>query len=230
MAMIRLCCPSCGCTYELPPELVRPAEGAPARRLRCRRCATVFTPDTAGPAVPPGAGAPIPPRRPVLATALAVVAGLGSGAVAGAGAALLLRPDVVATLAADARLPAALRHRLAAIPAVPLPAVRLNPLPDPASALRFDVESRLGSLPDGARVLEVAGAIVNPTARPSAIPALELRLVDAAGRTLERRPVRAAATAVPGGGEVAFSTVAVDLPPGATAARLVAAAAVLDPR
>lgn len=241
--MERLICPSCGSRYEVPAELLA-APGAGPRKCRCRVCATVFLADTerqadteaqaeaegqeeAGAAT--GRASEAAPRlRP--AVVAGVLLGLGLGASAGALGALVLHPDVAHRLAADTRLPSLVREAAARLPALDLGALGLPAVLRPATPLRFDVASRLDRLADGAAVLEVAGEIVNPGAVPAPVPALELRLVDAEGRTLERRRVQASATAIPGGGRVAFSTVAVGLPPGATGARLAAAGAVLDPR
>lgn len=235
--MERLICPSCGSRYEVPAELLA-APGAGTRKCRCRVCATVFQADTEGQAETVGqedagaaiAGAGEAALRLRPAVVAGVLLGLGLGASAGALSALVLRPDVAHRLAADTRLPPLAREAAARLPALDLGAPGIPAVLRPATPLRFDVASRLDRLADGAAVLEVAGEIVNPGPSPAPVPALELRLVDAEGRTIERRHVQASATAVPGGGRVAFSTVAVDLPPGATGARLAAAGAVLDPR
>ncbi|WP_448581576.1 DUF3426 domain-containing protein [Thermaurantiacus sp.] len=155
--------------------------------------------------------------------------GIGLGLSGGALTALMLRPEVVQALAADPRLPLRARQLAEQLAVVSLPSVSLPAFLRPNSPLRFEVASRLDRLPDGAAVLEVAGEIVNPGPTAAFLPAIELRLVDASGRMLERRHVRTSVSSIPAGGRIAFATVALHPPPGVASAQLAAGGALLDP-
>ncbi len=135
----------------------------------------------------------------------------------------MLQPELPAAHVAEDSLPRALAHVIGSL------GNRLSLQGRPEPPLRFDVSSRVDALPGGGAALQVVGEVFNPTTMSAPVPALELRLVDASGQTLERRRVRAPAAAVPAGGRIAFATTALDLPAGTMAARLAPRGAILDP-
>lgn len=199
----------------MPDALLAPVGEAGSRRVRCRVCRSVFAAPTSE------VQSPAWSRRWRAVVRPAVVAGLAAGFVAGGVSALVLDPAGTARLAARADMPQPAAAVLLALADIPLPWTAGTPL-------RFAVSSRADALPDGGRVIEVSGEILNPTARTERIPALELRLVDRTGLTLERRPLRPGAAEIPPGGRLAFSTVALAPPPGATGAKVAIGGALLD--
>jgi hypothetical protein len=161
----------------------------------------------------PSIGAPSQDSRtspflPRLAgSALGLVAGLSGGALA----ALLAIPGAPQRLAGDPWLPPAIAATIGQLPGTGLAALA------PRSS-QLEVEARVARRPlaAGKVALEVSGALSNPTTHNQGVAAIELRLADADGRTLERRLIRPPDSMVAPGDVTGFSTVALDVPAEAT--------------
>lgn len=218
---MRLACPSCSSLYDLPESFFAQPDGVGPRKVRCRTCSTVFladpqvqpaSADVLAEAPPdPSGDLPAGPDRRRAPRLAAATLGLAGGLVAGGLAALLALPGAPARLAADPRLPPALAGVVARLPGngLALLAPRQSPLEVVARAARRP----LGS---GRVAFEVTGALSNPTRSAQGVAAIELRLADPGGQTVERRFIRLADPAVAPGGSASFATVALDVPAEAT--------------
>ncbi|WP_448586104.1 hypothetical protein [Thermaurantiacus sp.] len=140
-----------------------------------------------------------------------VLGGGGLGLLAGALVALAVIPGGAWRLAEAGRLPASAREVLARLP-------DLGPvsLAAPRSPLEVVGEAVRRVLPDGGSAFEVSGTIRNPTAEARRVGEIAIRLMASDGRTLEERIVRPQAATIPAGGQLAFSSVAVNAPAEAT--------------
>ncbi|MCS6987144.1 MAG: zinc-ribbon domain-containing protein [Sphingomonadaceae bacterium] len=200
---MRLACPSCGARYALPDGWADSrAAGSP--KVRCRVCGHVFRlPPSPRQAPSPPAFVSTddpPPRRPVgaWAVALAVVVGLLPGVALGVATGRWLAsgggPTGVGRLQ-EATQPAA------------------QPRPPPASGLPFRVRAQVQTRRVGDTLaLEVEGEIRNPAGRPLPAPRVELRLLAADGRLVDRRMWLPPVTEVLAGGGLAFRTVQLGVP------------------
>ncbi|MFQ3596459.1 MAG: DUF3426 domain-containing protein [Sphingomonadaceae bacterium] len=145
--------------------------------------------------------------------AAAMVLGGFIGLVAGSASALLLVPGAPQRLAAMPWLPADAAMMLARVQAQGLPLFAAAP-----TDLLVEAQVRAEALATGASALEVAGEIRNDGERARPVPPIELRIHDASGRLLERRWIQAGSSTIPAGGRIAFETVALNPPAGATGA------------
>lgn len=218
---MRLVCPSCGSSYEVPEDwgdAVAQAGNRPAK-VRCRTCRTVFEVAPALVAVPeaiPSAGpetmdAPPARARRWRRSAGVVAGGLVIGVAFGAISALLAIPGAPQRVAADPRLPEPVATALAQLPGRGL--LILQPAGGP---LRVEAVAVRRPVAAGGFAFEVTGEIRNPGSQPQRAPMIELRLMGADGATLERRTIPSGDAQVLPGGGLAFSTVALNVPEGAT--------------
>jgi hypothetical protein len=99
-----------------------------------------------------------------------------------------------------------------------LPAIALPRKAPPPLAIEASVVRR--ALPGGRQVWEISGNVVNPTDQRLAVPAIEVKLVDADGAALGRWTVRPELERLAPGGVARFETSAVDPPAGAVKVRV----------
>ncbi|WP_448579208.1 DUF3426 domain-containing protein [Thermaurantiacus sp.] len=143
----------------------------------------------------------------VAVTAAGLVLGLGLGSAS----ALLAIPGAPQKLAQDPRLSEPVRNALAS-----LPGRGLRMLEPQGSPLRVEAAAVRRPVPAGGWAFEVTGEIRNPGSEAQRAPAIELQLLGADGRILERRTIPFREGEVLAGGGLSFSTVALNVPEEAT--------------
>lgn len=222
--LMEVSCPACAARYRI--EAASSAT-ARARRARCTACGTIF--EAIPPAAEPEADEPPPPdegegenegedgswyddepprRRwwPLPLAALLLLAALIPLA--------LLRPDWVE--AATGRRPPAMTMPAISLPAISLPAIHLPRIELPraeAPPLLIEARTVRRQLDDGRHAFEVKGSIRNPAQAAYAVPPVELLLLDAAGRIVDRWTARGEARSLAPGEATRFESSNVDPPP-----------------
>ena len=110
---------------------------------------------------------------------------------------------------------------LTRIPYVGAPLDRMvNPPPLPASPLRLTATGERHRLANGRVLLNVTGTLVNPTALPQAVPAIDAALLDPAGRAAFHWRIAPPVVELAPYHSVAIESVATNFPPDATVLRL----------
>lgn len=96
----------------------------------------------------------------------------------------------------------------------------VNPPPLPASPLRLTATGERRRLANGRVLLNVTGTLVNPTALPQAVPAIDAALLDPAGRAAFHWRIAPPVIELAPRHSVTIESVATNFPPGATILRL----------
>lgn len=219
---MQLTCPGCGARYEIAadgwpgaPDATGARQLRP-RRAHCHRCdavwdalpdppATATLADTASEWAEWDDFDPRPRRRWPWWSGGALVLLLGGFALDRAGIAHLRQ--LAAANLPTVQLPAV------QLPEIRLPALRIA-LPRAAVPPLAVELAPLRPQPAGRNLVwEVQGSIHNPTAQPQPLPPVEIRLLDAHGRTVLRTLLRPVARELAPGARQAFATSLVD--PGA---------------
>jgi predicted Zn finger-like uncharacterized protein len=222
MGLVIVTCPNCGAGFRLDAALV-----ARRPKLKCGDCQHRFVPaepvdedeevaavqaelqaERATAAAPPppapeAAPEPLPdaanddppPRRALVKTVAAIAVG---AALSVAAAGVLMDQYGLASLPQLTQwLPAG-----TAAPAAPRP------------PLKVSVAATITTLPDGTRVLDMAGQVVNPARITHKLPPLDARLLTADGRTRQRWTIPAPQSQLAPGGRVGWLSNATDIPAG----------------
>jgi hypothetical protein len=142
---------------------------------------------------------------------VAVAAGLFLGLGLGSASALLAIPGAPQKLAQDPRLSEPVGNALAS-----LPGRGLRMLQADRSPFRVEAVAVRRPVSAGGWAFEVTGEIRNPSSEALNAPAIELQLLGADGRILERRTIPSGEGEVLAGGGLSFSTVALNVPEEAT--------------
>ncbi|MEI6418761.1 MAG: zinc-ribbon domain-containing protein [Sphingomonadales bacterium] len=223
MCIVIVTCPNCGAGFRLDAALV-----ARRPKLKCGDCQHKFvpaepvdedeemaavqaellatrataepapTPDPAPEPQPEAANDDTPPapRHGLVKTVAALAVG---GAMAVAAAGLWLGQGHI---------------DMASLPGVGPLLAGNAPAKPAARPLQVSVAATITTLPDGTRVLDMAGQLANPHKETRTLPPLDARLLTADGRTRQRWTIPAPQPQLGPGGKVGWISNATDIPAG----------------